>query len=219
MLCKKRADTEVSIDNRFGWSLTTSYSNQHFAIKRLLKKHWGVLKNDRVFCPALPEQPAVIHKDEPALQHKVAPNVIDPPKKLFQKVSFSVYERLLPRHKCNICQINSFRGRCCLSFQSTQRKITYDINTFITRTLKYIIYMISCPYVKQYIGRTKCELQARLPEHVANNKQGFMSHNLSGHYAKYPGGVIIWFGDRLDFLHEVLYPLRLEHQLGHKLFY
>lgn len=119
---------------------------------------------------------------------KLLPMLLTPQNNIFKKSLFQSMKGFFPCHKCNICQINSFRNRCCLSFQSTQRKITYDINTFITRTSKYIIYMISCPYVKQYIGRTKCELQAHLQEHVANNKQGFMGHNLSGHYAKYPGG-------------------------------
>lgn len=40
----------------------TTYSNQHFFIKNIFRKHWDVLKNDRILGPLLPEKTRVTFK-------------------------------------------------------------------------------------------------------------------------------------------------------------
>lgn len=158
----------------FGWSMVTRYSNQHFSIKKMLKQHWGVLRNDRVLGPVIPEQPVLIYRGAPSLRHNIAPNVIDPLRRcpLFQSM-----KGFFPCRRCSICQINAFRGRKCEAFQSIVTNKAYDIESFITCSTQFVVYMIQCPCSKQYIGRTKRELYVRLAEHVGNIKQGFKKHN------------------------------------------
>lgn len=48
MLHKERGTTRRSDYNRFEWSMITGFSNQHFSIKKILNKHKGILKNDKV---------------------------------------------------------------------------------------------------------------------------------------------------------------------------
>lgn len=112
----------------------------------------------------------------------IAPNIVDPPKPIS---FFPLLNGFHPCRRCEICQLNAFRGRRCDNFQSTQTNKVYNIESFITCTTEYVVYMIQCPCLKQYIGRTKRALHVRLSEHVGNIRRGFSKHNLSQHYAKY----------------------------------
>lgn len=168
--------------NKFACSLVTGYSNQHFSVSKIFKRYWNLLKNDKVLGPVLPDQPVVIFRGAPSLRHRIAPNVVNPPKTIS---FFQSMKGFYPCRKCEICHINSFRGRRCESFQSTQTNKLYNIESFITCSTECVVYMIQCPCSKQYIGRTKRALQVRLSEHIGNIKRGFSKHNLSRHYAKY----------------------------------
>ena len=169
---------------KFSWSLTTKYSNQHFSIKKILKKHWDILKSDKIIGSLIPDNPIVIFKGAPALRLKIAPNAIDPPRTMS---FFQSLKGFFPCRRCNICKVNSFRERKCTNFQSTATGTIYDIDSFMTCSTKYVVYMIQCPCSKQYIGRTKRELHIRLSEHVGKIKSGFPKHNLSKHYDKFHG--------------------------------
>lgn len=156
--------------------MITGCSNQHFSVKKIFQKHWNILKNDKVLGAAIPDKPVMIYRGAPSLRHSVAVNIIDPPKTIS---FFHTMKGFFPFRKCNICQINSFMGRKCETFQSTVTNKIYDIESFITCYAQYVVCFIQCPCSRQYIGRTKRELHVRLSEHVANIKRGFTKHNLS----------------------------------------
>lgn len=168
--------------NKFEWSMITGFSNQHYSIKKNFRKHWGILQNDPVLRTVIPDKPVLIYRGAPSLRHSVASNVVDPPRTVS---FFQNMKGFFPCRRCKICQINSFRGRKCETFSSTVTNKVYNIESFITCSTQYVVYLIQCPCSKQYIGRTKRELHVRLSEHVANIKRGFTKHNLSRHYAKY----------------------------------
>lgn len=54
-------------DNKFGWSMITGYSNQHFSVKKIFQKHWNILKNDKVLGAVLPDRPVMIYRGAPSL--------------------------------------------------------------------------------------------------------------------------------------------------------
>lgn len=41
------------VSDKIGLSLVTVFSTQNVSVKKIIKKHWGVLKNDRVFGPQI----------------------------------------------------------------------------------------------------------------------------------------------------------------------
>lgn len=69
-------------DDSFKFSFVTVYSNQHYDIKKFIQKHWKVLQGDQVLGPIIPEQPQVVYRGVPPLRLQVAPNIVDPPKKV-----------------------------------------------------------------------------------------------------------------------------------------
>lgn len=80
----------------------------------------------------------VVYKGAPSLRHSIAPNIVVLPKNIsfFQSMKGFYF-----RSKCSICQINSFRERRCKSFQSTQTHRMYNIESFITCSTEYVVYM------------------------------------------------------------------------------
>lgn len=69
------------INNSFGWAFLTTFSTQYYWINRLLKKHWKVLKGDRILGPVLPDQPKVMFCRSQILRNDLAPNIVDLPPK------------------------------------------------------------------------------------------------------------------------------------------
>lgn len=59
----------------------TTFSTQHQLIKKIIRKHWHQLGNDRIIQTFLPVNPQVIFRGVPSLRDRVAPNVVDPPTK------------------------------------------------------------------------------------------------------------------------------------------
>lgn len=71
--------------------MITGYSNQHFSIKEILNTHWGILKNDKIIGPIIPDHPVVIYRGAPSLRHNSAPNIENPPPE--NNLILSIYER------------------------------------------------------------------------------------------------------------------------------
>lgn len=49
-------------DDSFKFSFITGYSNQHYDIKKIMQKHWKVLRGYRVLGLNLPEVPRVVYR-------------------------------------------------------------------------------------------------------------------------------------------------------------
>lgn len=76
-----------SRENDHNFSMVTTYSHQYNDIKKIMTKHWVVLKNNKVLGPVLPDHPQVIFRVVPPLKLQVAPNILDAPNRVsfFQK--------------------------------------------------------------------------------------------------------------------------------------
>lgn len=132
-----------SQDDSLKFSFVTTYSNQHYEIKKIMQRHSKVLQGDRVLGSNLPDMPRIVHRGVPPLKLQIAPNVVDPPKQLsfFQNMG-----SFFPCRKCPICKLNTE------SFQSTSTKETSTIKPFIICSTKNVVYLARCPCGLQYIG-------------------------------------------------------------------
>lgn len=89
-----------------------------------------------------------------------------------------------PCRKYSICQINVQKCRKFNSFESSSTQKCFNIKPFIPCTSKNVVYLI-CLCGLQYIGCSIRTVQARLSEHVVNNKKGFINHSVSKNYSLY----------------------------------
>ena len=176
-------------DDRFKWSFFTDFSVQHNDIKKILNRHWKVLRSDKILGPSLPERAGVIFRGAKSVQSEIAPNVIDPPKKV---VFFPETKGYHPCRKCNPCIVNVLGRRRTDTFVSTVTNRTYQMKHFTTCFTSYIVYLITCPCKLQYVGRTIRNFAIRVNEHLGKIRKGCPKHTVSRHYlechAKDPRG-------------------------------
>lgn len=160
MFCKWNKDTalderllkpEKEPDEKFKWAVLTSPSIQHKKIKNIIRKHWEVLRQDNILCTLVPEEAKVIFRGAPTLQGRVTPNVINPPAHPSFFHDLTVF---FPCRKCVVCQHNTLERRKVTEFTSTVTGRRYTIKSFCTCSTGYIVYLITCPCHKQYIGHT-----------------------------------------------------------------
>ena len=80
-----------------------------------------------------------------------------PPQRLFVPL-------LDGNYKCNGCaQCNGTYK--CESFKHPQTGKQIPIKGVISCATKAVVYLITCPCGKNYVGKTKCELKVRILEH------------------------------------------------------
>lgn len=146
-------DKPPQVENRedFGLAFLTTYSSQHWAVKRIIKRHWPVIKNDRVLGPLLSVKPCVLFRGASNLRHSIAPDVPVPP---IRPTFFGDLKGFFPCRKCQICKLNAFRGRRLTEFTLVGSGTTHSIVSFITCTTKCVVYLLRCPCGLEYIGRT-----------------------------------------------------------------
>lgn len=172
---KPKPDT----DNKFRWAMLTTFSTQYRQIKAIFTKHWDILKIDHILGPSLPEQAKMIFRGAPTLQSRIAPNIINPPTRttFFQELTVS-----FPCRKCTVCQHNTGVGRKVVTFRSSVTNKQYSIKHFCTCETHYIVYLITCPCGKQYVGRTIRTFSIRVAEHISLIKSGDTKHPVPRHY-------------------------------------
>lgn len=169
------------LDKKFKWAMLTSFSIQHKQIKTIIKKHWDVLKNDKILNTTLPEQAKIIFRGAPALQNRIAPKIINPP------VRSSFFHDLVgffPCKKCVVCH-NLLGRRKTVAFRYTVTNKKYTINHFSTCSTKYVVYLITCPCGKQYVGCTIRMFSTRVSEHIALIKGRDSKHTVPRHYKEF----------------------------------
>lgn len=147
LLCERPPTMNIRED--FGLAFLTTFSSQHWAIKRIIKKHWPLIRNDNILGPLLSANPRVLFRGAPNLRHSIAPNVLDPPSR---PVFFEDLKGFYPCRKCRVCKINTLHGRRFTDFTSTRTGMTYPIKSFITCSTKCVVYLLRCPCGLEYVG-------------------------------------------------------------------
>lgn len=165
-------------ENKHRWSFLTNFSVQHKQIKDILIRHWKVLKNDHMLGPLLPERGGVIYRGAPSIRGQIAPNIIDPP---ITRPFFHNMKGFFPCCKCNVCLHNTC-GKRTETFVSSTTGREYSVKHFLTCQTRYVVYLITCPCRKQYVGRTIRTFSVRVNEHITNIKKGRTNHSVPKHY-------------------------------------
>lgn len=176
-------------DDKLKWSMFTQFSIQHRQIKHILNRHWGVLKSDPVLGPVLPNNAGVTFRGAPSLRDHISHNVINLP------VKASFFPETIGYHpckRCNVCRYNLYGRKRTETFQSSVTSITYPMKHFTTCATRFIVYLITCPCNKQYVGRTIRAFSICVNEHITAIKFGRTNHSVPRHYlehhAKNPSG-------------------------------
>lgn len=162
--------------------LFTTFSVQHRQIKNIIHKHWNILKNDHLLGPLLPDNAGITYRGALPLSGQIAPNVVDPPS---VPTFFWHLKGYYPCRKCKVCLHNIFACRKTTSFRSMSTSMEYEMKHFTTCATKYIVYLITCPCGKQYVGCTIRAFSTRVGEHITSIKKGRTNHSVPRHYLEF----------------------------------
>lgn len=155
-----RTSTPPKRDKRSSIVCTTTYSKHSAQIKDAVKRHWHVLSSDDT-CRAL-------FPDLPLFAHHRAKNIRD---FLVKADNFNVrsgVERLSratgfhPCRSCAACHNNSVKKNTVIGSVTNK---TYKLKQFTTCSTRNVVYLITCPCKKQYVGKTNRPVKTRIIEH------------------------------------------------------
>lgn len=85
--------------------------------------------------------------------------------------------------RCISCKTTGDKRKRVENFKSDNGKI-YEIEKFITCHTRFVTYLLTCPCVLKYVGRTTRPLFRKINEHVNNIKKGCSKHNVSNQFRK-----------------------------------
>uniref|UniRef100_A0A674E9P8 Reverse transcriptase domain-containing protein n=1 Tax=Salmo trutta TaxID=8032 RepID=A0A674E9P8_SALTR len=158
--------------------LTTRYSKCSEQIKGIVHKHWHILKYDDSLGNVFSDLPLVVFsrgrnlRDQ--LVHSDLPPQDIPEQRLFAPI-------LDGNYKCNGCaQCNGTYK--CRSFKHPQTGKSIPIKGVITCSTKAVIYLITCPCGKNYVGKTKRELKVRISEHRSTIRCKNLTYPVAAHF-------------------------------------
>lgn len=153
----------------FDIAFITGFSRQYKQLEHIITKHWHLLLGDQELCKVLSRKPQFVYTKPPTLRHKLARNVINPPRRMvtfLDQVGF---------YSC---------GRCLNLIPEEQDKILRNV-FHLFHVILHVTYLLSCPCGLQDVGRTTRKLKIRLREHINKIKKGFRHHSLSNHFRIY----------------------------------
>ncbi|CAH2320009.1 Hypothetical predicted protein, partial [Pelobates cultripes] len=150
--------------------------------KKIIKKHWHILKEDDILNPILPNQPNIVFRGAPNFKSILTTN--------FTRESpvrgFSFFPQTKGFYKCKQCIVCRTTDLSTppkvTQFMSNRTKKMYNIYDFIGCNTKNVIYLLECPCGLQYVGMTTRCLKTRLSEHCRNIKNGYLNHTVSKHF-------------------------------------
>lgn len=152
--------------------------NVHKKFEKIVRRHWPILKQDRVLGPALPEYPEFVYRKAPSLRDKLAPGVINPPV-LFENRIFSFLTGFHTCGRCPSCKQARGNVKKRKEFFATATNKVYQIKELITCSTSGVVNILECECWLQYVGRSSRPLHVRIGEHVSNIKKGLVTHNVS----------------------------------------
>lgn len=151
----------IKDETNFSFPFNTGYSHEHFSVKKLIHKHWHILKKNIKYLDLFFPKKTLVYRGIPSLKDSLAPSVCDPPNNnilMFFQNLVGFYKR----KKCAVCSINSIRARKITKFISTSTSQEFMMKSFITCSTPNVIYLLTCSIAFQYVARTVRPLQVRL---------------------------------------------------------
>lgn len=161
------------------WSFLTIFTPHFRWVNQIIRKHWQVLRYDKVLGPNLPDQPKVLYRRNQNLKDLVAPSVVDPPPRI------QLFGNLKAFFPCKRCKV-------CASSRTLKTSIffTYHLKNILHTWFHYMWYhrgdlLVSLSLWLPTCGRTTHALKIREGEHLSNIHRGFADHSVSQHFRQY----------------------------------
>lgn len=156
----------------------TQYSRCAQEIKPILHKHWHIIQTDESLRGIFSDPPQVVYSRGKNLRDRLVHSDLIP-------VKARNTGRLAPikpgNYKCNSCaQCNSTHK--CHQFKHPRSGKNIPIKGVITCSTTGVIYLITCPCGKVYVGKTTRQLKQRIAEHRSTIRRKDDTYPLACHF-------------------------------------
>ena len=160
---------------------STRYSRAAENCKTVINKHWHILRSDKSLYEAFSQPPLTVFSRGQNLRHHLVKSDLPP------TPSMPAQRQLTPipdgNYRCGACTQCNFTHRC-QSFKHPHSGKTIPIKGMITCSTTGVIYLLTCPCGKAYVGMTKRELKVRIAEHRSTIRCKNMNYPVAAHFAE-----------------------------------
>uniref|UniRef100_A0A8C5PKA4 Helix-turn-helix domain-containing protein n=1 Tax=Leptobrachium leishanense TaxID=445787 RepID=A0A8C5PKA4_9ANUR len=171
------------------------YNHKADKIKKILKKHWPILKNDVDLADVIGPVPKIVFRGAENIKSNM---VRSKPRKKGSTTNnhFGLKEGFYQCGMCLACRSTSNKKNFISSYYNHKQDKLIKIKGILNCCSKNVVYMLECPCGLGYIGRTKRALNVRISEHARNIRNGYDKHSVSLHckihHNSSPVGVKFW---------------------------
>ena len=142
--------------------------------KQIILKHWPVLQMEPMLQNITTNPPLFAHRRAPTLRDKLVHSSSSSPDR-------STWLSLKGNYRCGRCaQCNNTTNCKFFSHPLTGKK--YKQKSFINCNSTNVVYMLTCPCGKAYVGQTKRCLKTRISEHKTAIRTGNIDYSMAKHY-------------------------------------
>lgn len=142
--------------------IITAFGFQWDNVRSIFEKHWGILTNAPELKKIVSPSPKHVARRARSLGDMLIKS------KFVKETSptwLSEYPRSQGMFPCNRCQVCPFVHRTSIFTDALGTK-TFEIRDLINCSTSWVIYVITCPCPKIYVGKTKRSLKTRIGEHL-----------------------------------------------------
>uniref|UniRef100_A0A8C5WHQ7 Reverse transcriptase domain-containing protein n=1 Tax=Leptobrachium leishanense TaxID=445787 RepID=A0A8C5WHQ7_9ANUR len=156
------------------------YNSKAQNMKKIIRKHWHVLRKDKDLNGILGEQPKIVFRGVKNLKMNLVHS--KPKNKKINHNQFSVKNGFHVCGQCLACRSTGNKRNCRMEFFNKKTNQKIQMKEALNCCSKSVIYLLECPCGLQYIGRTKRAFNIRVSEHVRNIKKSYENHSVSLHF-------------------------------------
>ena len=161
---------------------STKYTKKSEKIKSILRKHWHILQKDKSIGHVYKDPPNVVFRRGRNLRDELVHSefISEPPpstQTLFAPIPDGNY-------KCGACAQCSFTTKKQY-FNHPHSGKQIKIKGICSCHSKGIIYMLTCPCGKAYVGKTSRELKVRISEHRSSIRTASLTSPVAQHFVQY----------------------------------
>ncbi|KAJ0063651.1 hypothetical protein NL108_004773 [Boleophthalmus pectinirostris] len=160
---------------------STGYSKPAEQLKNIITKHWHILKTDSSLGVAFKEHPLVVYKRGRNLGDRLVHSYLPPNQTTHQTILTPIPDG---NRRCGGCSQCNYTYRCN-SFKHPHTGKEIKIKGIISCNTKSVIYMITCPCGKAYVGKTSRALKTRIAEHRSTIRCKNMNYPVAAHFVDF----------------------------------
>lgn len=161
--------------------LTTEYCRNGGQFKNIIMKHWHILESDDQLKNVFNERPLIVYKRGRNLRDQLVHSYLSPDPVVSQTILAPIPDG---NRRCGNCAQCNYTYRCN-SFKHPHTGKEIKIKGKISCSTTFVIYLITCPCGKSYVGKTSRSLKTRIAEHRSTIRCKNLNYPVAAHFVEF----------------------------------